>query len=96
MSLRTVSLSLPIALLILVSSPLALANQAEIDARRTTLEACAERELRKTGSDRPRKSKDVLRACASEAKAFFDTLAPGAVSEYRKHVEHVIQHRLDQ
>lgn len=83
-------------LMIIGASPPSAADQAIADANRHALEACAEREIRVSIRDPKLRAKDILRACAPEAEAFFAALPPGLVAEYRKHIEHVIQHRIDQ
>ncbi|MEO1245203.1 MAG: hypothetical protein AAFX56_05905 [Pseudomonadota bacterium] len=67
----------------------------ELEARKTVLLQCAEQQIaiEKT-RDHPSADR-VIEACIAEARAFETLLSADVASGARRHLKHVIQHRLE-
>jgi len=79
----------------LLSTAPAVAESSLEESRKAALEECAERQIA-IERTRERPSADrVLEACASEAQAFESLLPADIARGARKHLKHLIQHRLE-
>lgn len=88
----------PLSSLLIAASLLAVSSFAAADdyeARRLVLEHCADREIA-AERVRERPSADrVLEACGAELRAFEALLPPDLAAAARRHLKHLIRHRLE-
>ena len=73
----------------------ALASSPEIESRKALLLDCAERQIAIERTRESPSAERVLEACAPEARAFEALLAADIAQGARRHLKHLIQHRLE-
>lgn len=79
----------------LFSAAPAVADSSVQEARKAALLECAERQIEVERTRERPNAERVLEACASEARAF-EALLPADIAQgARRHLKHLIQHRLE-